>query len=118
MIHDFFTYPLTSVTPWKHAPPETKLVASRIFFMFASLMGREYKIKCALPQEDHLNALFKRLPNPIHQTNLTEIYNYKIEADGFYLIDRLVDSDKAAVALRLFLDCALLANQTVEISEP
>ncbi len=80
-------------------------------------MGREYKIKCRIPGSSELTAMFHRLPSPIHQQPLTEIYNYKIEADGFYLIDHLVDTKTASVALRIFIDAALVSNQTIEISE-
>jgi len=55
-------------------------------------MGREYKIKCRIPGSSELTAMFRRLPSPIHEQPLTEIYNYKIEADGFYFIDHLVDT--------------------------
>ena len=81
-------------------------------------MGREYKIKCAVPGKAELDALFRRLPSPIHRNPLAEIYNYKVEADGFYFIDRLVDTETASVALRVFIDAALGANQSVEIVEP
>jgi hypothetical protein len=80
-------------------------------------MGREYKIKCDVPSGSALSAVFRRLPSPISQTQLTEIYNYKVEADGFYFIDHLVDTNTASVALRIFIDAALSNNQTVEISE-
>ena len=81
-------------------------------------MGREYKIKCRVPGTSDLQAMFRRLPSPIHRGPLAEIYNYKIEADGFYFVDRLVDTKTASVALRIFIDAALAANQTIEISEP
>jgi hypothetical protein len=81
-------------------------------------MGREYKIKCSLPGKAELDAMFRRLPSPIHRNPLTEIYNYKVEADGFYFIDHLVDTETASVALRIFIDAALGSNQSVEILEP
>lgn len=80
-------------------------------------MGREYKIKCKVPDQPQLNALFQRLPSPIHRAPLAEIYNYKIESDGFYFIDNLVDSMTASLALRIFIDGALSANDVIEISE-
>jgi hypothetical protein len=80
-------------------------------------MGREYKIKCTVPSKANLDAMFRRLPSPIHREPLTEIYNYKVEPDGFYVIDHLVDTKTAAVALRIFIDAALSSNQTIEISE-
>lgn len=80
-------------------------------------MSREYKIKCKIPGSEELDLMFQRLPSPIHRNPLAEIYNYKIEADGFYFIDKLVDTKTASLALRMFIDAALLSNQTVEISE-
>jgi hypothetical protein len=80
-------------------------------------MGREYKIKCAVPDKD-LGAILRRLPSPIHREPLSEIYNYKVEADGIYFIDHLVDTKTASVALRVFIDAALESNQTIEIFEP
>ncbi len=80
-------------------------------------MGKEYKIKCKVPGESALNAMFSRLPSPIHRQPLAEIYNYRIEADGFYFIDRLVDTRTASVALRIFIDAALLAHEPIEIVE-
>jgi hypothetical protein len=80
-------------------------------------MGREYKIKCIVPSKANLDAMFRRLPSPIHREPLTEIYNYKIEADGFYFIDHLVDAKTASVALRIFIDAALSSNPAIEISE-
>jgi hypothetical protein len=80
-------------------------------------MGREYKIKCTVPGKAELNAMFRRLPSPIHRNPLAEIYNYKIEADGFYFIDQLVDAETASVALRIFIDTALASNPSVEILE-
>lgn len=86
--------------------------------MILELMGREYKIKCRVPNGPQLDAMFKRLPSPIHPAPLSEIYNYKVEPDGFYFIDHLVDSKTASLALRLFIDSALGVNDVIEISEP
>jgi hypothetical protein len=38
---------------------------------------------------------------------MREIYNYAVRSAGFYLIDRGVDADVAAVVLKLFVDEAL-----------
>ncbi len=70
-----------------------------------------------MPDKTALAAMFRGLPSPIHRAPLAEIYNYKVEAEGFYFIDHLVDTKTASVAFRLFIDAALLANQTIEISE-
>lgn len=80
-------------------------------------MGIEYKIRCKVPSEGQLDAMFKRLPSPIHSERLVEVYNSSIEADGFYFVDRLTDPATASVALRAFIDAALSINQTIEISE-
>jgi hypothetical protein len=80
-------------------------------------MGREYKIKCKVPDGAQLNAMFQRLPSPIHRKPLSEIYNYKVEPDGFYFIDNLVDANTASLAFRIFIDSALSANDMIEISE-
>jgi hypothetical protein len=80
-------------------------------------MGKEYKIRCKVPNDAGIQAMFRRLPSPIHRTPLAEIYNYRVEADGFYFVDRLVDTKTASVALRVFIDAALAANRTIEISE-
>jgi hypothetical protein len=81
-------------------------------------MGREYKIKFALPANYDPTRLFQRLPSPITRPAMAEIYNYTIEADGFYFVDHLVDRNVAAVALQAFLDEALLYGHAVEVTEP
>lgn len=81
-------------------------------------MGIEYKIKFAVPADYNPASLFQRLPSPIDRGAMAEIYNYAIEADGFYFVDNLVDRAVAAVALRSFIDEALRFSQPVEISEP
>lgn len=80
-------------------------------------MGKEYKIKCKVPGDGEIHAMFERMPSPIQHRPLAEIYNYRIEADGFYFIEREVDPKIASLAFRIFIDAALEANQTIEISE-
>jgi len=80
-------------------------------------MGKEYKIKCKIPPVRDLQAILSRLPSPIHRAPLSEIYNYKVEKDGFYFVDHLIDNNTASVAFRIFVDSALVGNQVVEISE-
>ena len=80
-------------------------------------MGQEYKIKCSVPSHARHDAMFRRLPSPIHREPLAEIYNYKVQPDGFYFIDHLVDTKTASVALRIFIDAALSSNHTIEIFE-
>ena len=81
-------------------------------------MGREYKIKFVVPVSYEPAGLFRRLPSPIDRRTGAEIYNYAIEADGFYFVDHLVDREVAAVALRNFLDEALGLAHSVEVVEP
>jgi hypothetical protein len=81
-------------------------------------MGREYKIQCVPLKGAALSALLQRLPSPIHRPQMREIYNYKVEADGYYLVDHLVDRSTAAAALQIFVDAALSTEQTVTIIEP
>ena len=81
-------------------------------------MGIEYKIKFAVPENFSPTGLFKKLPSPIEHGKTAEIYNYAIEADGFYFVDQLVNKDIAAVALRLFIDEALSHSQPIQIFEP
>lgn len=81
-------------------------------------MGREYKIKFAVPADYDAAPLFQRLPEPIERKKMAEIYNYAIEADGFYFVDHLVNRGVAAVALQCFLDEALRFAPAIEITEP
>jgi hypothetical protein len=62
--------------------------------------------------------LFRKLPSPIARRAMAEIYNYSIEADGFYFVDHLVDASVAAVAPRCFLDEALRVSRSIEVTEP
>ncbi|EHN65239.1 MULTISPECIES: hypothetical protein [Comamonas] len=78
-------------------------------------MGREYKIKCVVPDNYDPTALLRRLPNPSNPEVLGEVYNYAIEPDGFYFIDHLADRTVAAVALQSLLDEALRFNDAVEL---
>ena len=77
-------------------------------------MGREYKIKFAVPVDYKPANLLRRLPSPA----ATESYSYAVEADGFYFVDHLVNRDVAAVALQVLLDEALRIADPVEVTEP
>jgi len=81
-------------------------------------MGIEYRIKFNVPGNFNPSALFKKLPSPIAHGQMSEIYNYAVEPDGFYFVDHLVNKDVAAVALRLFIDEALAHSETIQILEP
>lgn len=80
-------------------------------------MGIEYKIKFAVPINYDSASLLRKLPSPIDRHSRIEIYNYAIEADGFYFVDNLGDRNVAAVALRSLLDEALRFSHTVELTE-
>jgi len=48
---------------------------------------------------------------------MSEIYNDKIEKDGFYFSDSLVDNNVASAAFRLFVDEALQHSKSIDIIE-
>ena len=81
-------------------------------------MGREYKIVCAPLQGAELAAMLRKLPSPIKRPQMTEVYNYRVESDGYYVVDHLVDRQVTAVALQLFIDAALTSGDSAEIVEP
>lgn len=81
-------------------------------------MAKEYKIKFAVPIDYNPASLFKQMPSPIHRQTMSEIYNYRIEKDGFYFVDSLVDTTVASVAFRLFVDEALKLSKSIEITKP
>lgn len=81
-------------------------------------MGREYKITAKPLREAELFRMLQRLPSPIQRSRMREIYNFRVEDDGYYLIDHLVDRSVAAEALLVFIDAALSTQQTLTISEP
>jgi hypothetical protein len=80
-------------------------------------MGREYFIATKPPSGDRLNTLLRRLPSPIKHLTITEIYNYRVDPDGYYFVDHLVDRTVAATALLVFIDDALSRGEA-RISEP
>ncbi len=80
-------------------------------------MGIEYRIKFGVPTGYDSSALFKKLPSPIDRAPMTEIYNFKIEQDGFYFVDHLVNDQVASVAFKRFVSEALRHGGSVEIVE-
>ena len=80
-------------------------------------MAKEYKIKFAAPADYNPADLFKQMPSPIHRKTMSEIYNYRIEKDGFYFMDSLVDTTVTSVAFRLLVDEALKFGKPVEITK-
>lgn len=81
------------------------------------VMDVEYKIKFVVPADFNPSALFENLPSPIAPKRMEEIYNYAIEPDGFYFVDRLVNRDVASIALRRFIDEALAHGTSVGITK-
>ena len=49
---------------------------------------------------------------------MREIYNYRVDDDGYYFVDHLIDRSTAASALLLFLDAGLSSDPRITISEP
>ena len=81
-------------------------------------MSLEYRIQFNVPENYDPTALFKRLPSPIQRSTMTEIYNYKIEPDGFYFIDHLVNDAIASVAFKQFVNEALSLSKKVQVLKP
>ena len=81
-------------------------------------MGIEYKIKFNVPTDYDSSALFKKLPSPINRPSMTEIYNFRIEHDGFYFVDHLVNDQVASIAFKRFVNEALSHGGSVVIVEP
>jgi hypothetical protein len=75
----------------------------------------EYKIKFPFPADYDPSALFKQLSSPINRATMSEIYNYRIEQDGFYFVDRLVNDKVASTAFKLFVNEALRHAGSVQI---
>ena len=74
----------------------------------------EYLIKWAIPENYDSSKVLGKLPSPISR-QMTEIYNYAVRTNGFYLIDRHVDSTLSWKVLKLFVNEALAYTNRVEI---
>ena len=81
-------------------------------------MGIEYKIKFSVPDNYDPSSFLSRLPSPLERSGEHEIYNYAVEADGFYFVDHLVNAQVASLAFRRFVDEALRLSAVVQIMEP
>jgi len=79
-------------------------------------MGMEYKIKWRMPEGYDPSNVLRKLPSPI-SSQMTEIYNYAVEQDGFYFLDNLVDQTVAGHAMKIFIDEALKYSEQVSISD-
>ena len=74
-------------------------------------------ITCTPLQGQALSQLLHSLPSPIKRPEMQEIYNYRVEDDGYYVIDHLIDRSTASSALVIFLDAALSSDQSVTVTE-
>ena len=81
-------------------------------------MGREYKIQCTPVKGTKLAVVLRKLPSPISRPNMIEIYNFRVDDNGYYLVDHLVDRKTAATALQIFVDAALSTGREATIIEP
>lgn len=79
-------------------------------------MGMEYKIKWQMPKEYDPSSVLQTLPSPISR-EMTEIYSYSVEDNGFYFRDNLVDKVVSGYVMKLFVDEALKYNNEVTICE-
>ena len=79
-------------------------------------MAKQYKIGWEMPDDYDPSTVLHKLPSPISR-QMTEIYNYKVEKDGFYLLDNRVDQSVAVHAMKLFVDEALAHSGSVTIRE-
>jgi hypothetical protein len=70
-------------------------------------MDVEYKITCAGVPREKLLAALRGLPSPIARPAMREIYNYRVDKDGYYLVDRGIRPATAAAAMRHLIDAAL-----------
>ena len=79
---------------------------------------KEYQINCTPPEGQALKRLFARLPSPISRPEMREIYNYCINENDIYFVDRLVDAEVASKALGMFVEAGLEASSSsIEITQ-
>ena len=79
-------------------------------------MGVEYKIKWKIPENYDPFPVLRKLPSPI-SSEMTEIYNYSVDEDGFYLLDNLVDKFVVGYVMKMFIDEALSYSEEVIVKE-
>ena len=73
-------------------------------------MEIEYTIACEGVTQEKLMAALRGLPSPIARPQMREIYNFRVERDGYYFVDRGVRPATASVALRHLVDSALASG--------
>lgn len=74
----------------------------------------EYMIEWKHPAGYDPSGILRKLPSPISR-DMREIYNYSVKPEGFYLIDRHVQSVVVGHAMKLFLDEALSYADAVTV---
>lgn len=72
-------------------------------------------IKFPVPKGYDPWPVLRELPSPMKRGSGEETYNYRVEKDGFYLVDHLNERETASIALQLFVDEALRHSGLVEI---
>lgn len=78
-------------------------------------MSRQYKILCKPIEGAALHQMLWKLPPPFHRPQMQELYNYRVDEDSYYLVDRMIDRSVAAAALQIFLDAALSNSESVTV---
>jgi len=58
--------------------------------------------------------VLQKLPSPISR-DMSEIYNYSVKPEGFYLVDRNIEPSVAGHAMKLFVDEALSFTDAVVV---
>jgi len=84
----------------KDAHSATLHIAGQFLEHGAQKMKVEYKIKFEMPKDYDLSEVLRKLPSPI-SSKMAEIYNFSVEAYGFYFLDNLVDQKLAEHASEL-----------------
>lgn len=74
----------------------------------------EYMIEWKAPDGYDSFSVLQKLPSPISR-DMREIYNFSVTPEGFYLVDRHVDSSVTGQAMKLFVDEALSHTDTVTV---
>ena len=80
-------------------------------------MDKEYRITSGSLGKAKLSAALGRLPSPILRPQIVEIYNFRVEEDGYYFVDRDVHAATAGHAFKQFIDAAFSAGaERVEVT--
>jgi hypothetical protein len=79
-------------------------------------MGFEYKIRFTVPPGFSSERLLQRLPDSKATEGKHQLYDFKVDSDGFYFLD-YGKSQIASVAFRMLVDEALQHSQNAIIEE-